>query len=177
MKKVKTRPLLKTRDNHVVVRSWFAWLFSSRTSLSLKMTILSRFETSVYDYLLTERHIPEELNPQLHRCGSTGLWSADVTGGQSTPTELRSKVRHSQNTHNCTQRNTANTNSWWIVELSRKTRGRTIRTCNADYLPTALHIGHKLNSLWCMSRTFIQSVTGGMCETSGECSLGQTIPI
>jgi len=24
---------------------------------------------------------------------------------------------------------------------------------------------------------FIQSVTGGMCETSGECSLGQTIPI
>ena len=24
---------------------------------------------------------------------------------------------------------------------------------------------------------YIQSVTGGMCETSGECSLGQTIPI
>jgi len=24
---------------------------------------------------------------------------------------------------------------------------------------------------------FIQGVTGGMCETSGECSLGQTIPI
>jgi hypothetical protein len=24
---------------------------------------------------------------------------------------------------------------------------------------------------------FIQDVTGGMCETSGECSLGQTIPI
>ena len=23
----------------------------------------------------------------------------------------------------------------------------------------------------------IQGVTGGMCETSGECSLGQTIPI
>jgi hypothetical protein len=23
----------------------------------------------------------------------------------------------------------------------------------------------------------IQSVTGGMCQTSGECSLGQTIPI
>jgi len=23
----------------------------------------------------------------------------------------------------------------------------------------------------------IQDVTGGMCETSGECSLGQTIPI
>ena len=23
---------------------------------------------------------------------------------------------------------------------------------------------------------FIQGVTGGMCETSGECSLGQTIP-
>ena len=25
--------------------------------------------------------------------------------------------------------------------------------------------------------THIQGVTGGMCETSGECSLGQTIPI
>jgi hypothetical protein len=25
--------------------------------------------------------------------------------------------------------------------------------------------------------TVIQGVTGGMCETSGECSLGQTIPI
>ena len=24
---------------------------------------------------------------------------------------------------------------------------------------------------------YIQGVTGGMCETSGECSLGQTIPI
>jgi len=24
---------------------------------------------------------------------------------------------------------------------------------------------------------FIQGVTGGMCKTSGECSLGQTIPI
>ena len=23
----------------------------------------------------------------------------------------------------------------------------------------------------------IQGVTGGMCETSGDCSLGQTIPI
>ena len=23
----------------------------------------------------------------------------------------------------------------------------------------------------------VQGVTGGMCETSGECSLGQTIPI
>jgi len=23
----------------------------------------------------------------------------------------------------------------------------------------------------------IQGVTGGMCETSGECSLGETIPI
>jgi len=23
---------------------------------------------------------------------------------------------------------------------------------------------------------YIQGVTGGMCETSGECSLGQTIP-
>ena len=26
-------------------------------------------------------------------------------------------------------------------------------------------------------RTDIQGVTGGMCETSGECSLGQTILI
>ena len=24
---------------------------------------------------------------------------------------------------------------------------------------------------------YIQGVTGGMCETSGECSLGQSIPI
>ena len=24
---------------------------------------------------------------------------------------------------------------------------------------------------------YLQSVTGGMCQTSGECSLGQTIPI
>jgi len=27
------------------------------------------------------------------------------------------------------------------------------------------------------TRLLIQGVTGGMCETSGECSLGQTIPI
>jgi len=26
-------------------------------------------------------------------------------------------------------------------------------------------------------KSIIQGVTGGMCETSGECSLGQTIPI
>ena len=28
-----------------------------------------------------------------------------------------------------------------------------------------------------MSYTYIQGVTGGMCETSGECSLGQTTDI
>ena len=29
----------------------------------------------------------------------------------------------------------------------------------------------------CYLPLYIQGVTGGMCETSGECSLGHTIPI
>jgi len=28
-----------------------------------------------------------------------------------------------------------------------------------------------------ISLIYIQGVTGGICETSGECSLGQTIPL
>jgi hypothetical protein len=45
---------------------------------------------------------------------------------------------------------------------------------SANITGTSLKI---LKSLLPPYKSHIQGVTGGMCETSGECSLGQTIPI
>ena len=44
-----------------------------------------------------------------------------------------------------------------------------------DFHPLGYGSGQKHNSYSMLY--VIQGVTGGMCETSGECSLGQTIPI
>ena len=49
-------------------------------------------------------------------------------------------------------------NSWWSAE-------ELSETCRVSFQNKSEKLVH------------IQGVTGGMCETSGECSLGQTIPI
>ena len=48
--------------------------------------------------------------------------------------------------------------------LSFQTKNMTIFIITRSYIYIYIYI-------------YIQGVTGGMCETSGECSLGQTIPI
>ena len=54
-----------------------------------------------------------------------------------------------------------------IINSEQRRQRQTLRRCD---LERALG-----GDTWCV--IYIQSVTGGMDQTSGECSLGHTIPI
>ena len=72
------------------------------------------------------------------------------------------------------------TSQWWLVEWNFEKWSKNVRVLlkikiNEKFRTWNLNW---ISEPWNMYLYLcIQGVTGGMCETSGECSLGQTIPI
>jgi hypothetical protein len=58
-----------------------------------------------------------------------------------------------------------------MVHIKLRTSKSNFDVCNVDLVQFIIQTNT------CTIYIYIQGVPGGMCETLGECSLGQTIPI
>ena len=67
------------------------------------------------------------------------------------------------------------TGYWFLKGFTLVTN--VINRCGFTLLYTKITLDLKIVTCHLCDNTIIQGVPGGMCQTSGECSLGQTIPI
>ena len=84
-------------------------------------------------------------------------------------------IADEQNAHKCGWKSAilslfyTNVSSFCVISLTTLVIWDCVNMCVCLHVRVCMH--------FCVCVKCIQGVTGGMCKTSGECSLGQTTPI